>query len=499
MGAAPDDIEVIENTYHTSDLTAIIHFQYTSVVAKLEDLIAAGGNAWVACTSKAQADALADHLRDRFPDMRMLCVTRDNSQSDEVRDLLDAEGCPGFAAFQVVIASPAISTGVSVDIKHFDQIFGFGRAGSVTATEFVQMLRRVRTVRQKTIHLHLGLASSGTLTEDASELSADEEKVAHELHLQVDLDYAVSPSARAYIHVWAMRKALRNRSHNFFRFHTMELLAGEGITVQQATEIISSQRLEETNTKFKSARQRVRDEHIERILAAEDVPPDLALSLKDQPNLTPMDRAIVERAWITKFYGRTPDRILVEEHVEHRLQGRLANFRDLYDLAGTEAFDRGEIANGIPEPHRQYRSLAQRLTVEILEVSGIGLDFQGAVDRVAWRTWLEAHHSRLPRVLRVQVGERLARNQELQVLGTVLRRVGQQFQNPRQDKATGLRTYRIDLDRLGFMTNLLASHCAAKFTESAEWVVHSPVVTANLIPFRSQITLAVTGPHGISA
>ncbi len=51
--------------------------------------------------------------------------------------------------YQVVIYTPAIQSGLSIN-AHFDQVFGFSH-NIVLPTDFVQMLRRFRTVKQFTV------------------------------------------------------------------------------------------------------------------------------------------------------------------------------------------------------------------------------------------------------------------------------------------------------------------------------------------------------------
>lgn len=105
----------------------------------------------LATDSKAFADQLLLLLRESYPDKRWLYVSQDTKPEPEVDAFTNA---PNKLASQYdgLIYSPAISSGVSIEVPHFTRHYGVFY-GQVVPSDAIQMLRRDRTANEFVIGL----------------------------------------------------------------------------------------------------------------------------------------------------------------------------------------------------------------------------------------------------------------------------------------------------------------------------------------------------------
>ncbi len=107
-----------------------------------------GGNVWICVESADRAMAL-DRFFHTFIDREYssMLVCGENSD-DDIRKNFIANIQEESKKYRIVIASPSISSGVSVehDIPHFTMIAGIASGQSIAPTDFMQMLARVRYV-----------------------------------------------------------------------------------------------------------------------------------------------------------------------------------------------------------------------------------------------------------------------------------------------------------------------------------------------------------------
>ena len=110
--------------------------------------IAQGRKIAIATDNRVYAGKLEKIIRKQFPDISLLRFDGKNRNEPDQKAFL--QNCDQEARrYQVIIYSPAIQSGVSIQAP-FDQVFGFSH-NIVLPTEFVQMLRRFRSAQQFTV------------------------------------------------------------------------------------------------------------------------------------------------------------------------------------------------------------------------------------------------------------------------------------------------------------------------------------------------------------
>ena len=110
--------------------------------------VAQGRKIAIATDSRAYAGKLEKIIRKQFPDVSTLLFDGKNRNEPDQKAFL--QNCDQESQrYQVIIYSPAIQSGLSIQTP-FDQVFGFSH-NVVLPTDFIQMLRRFRSVQQFTV------------------------------------------------------------------------------------------------------------------------------------------------------------------------------------------------------------------------------------------------------------------------------------------------------------------------------------------------------------
>lgn len=97
----------------------------------------------LATDNKNKADQLLYELRDRYPNKNWLYVSQDTTPTPEVIAFTDSPNTL-VRKYDGLIYSPAISSGVSIEVEHFTRHYGIF-SGVVVPSDAIQMLRRDRT------------------------------------------------------------------------------------------------------------------------------------------------------------------------------------------------------------------------------------------------------------------------------------------------------------------------------------------------------------------
>ena len=115
------------------------------LLTKIEIELQNGGNVWLSVESAERAEVLKQIFDKKYT---TLAITSKNSKKKEIREFLD--NIEELSRnYRLVIASPSISSGVSVehrDKPHFTMIAGMASGHKICFSDFAQMLARVRYV-----------------------------------------------------------------------------------------------------------------------------------------------------------------------------------------------------------------------------------------------------------------------------------------------------------------------------------------------------------------
>ncbi len=108
---------------------------------------AAAAPVFITTDSRERATALHELLQHHHPQAKGLLITSETTEKEETRawlDKLTSLEALAAGAIRWVVASPSISSGLSIEHSYFRSVFGFFGAGTFDDGEAVQALARVR-------------------------------------------------------------------------------------------------------------------------------------------------------------------------------------------------------------------------------------------------------------------------------------------------------------------------------------------------------------------
>lgn len=212
------------------------HGEHEAVWQLAIDDVAAGRRVLIANDSAESAKAMAALLENmaengEIPAPRMLLVHSEIKADPDVEAFLSnpkEEACK----YDVLIYSPAISSGVSMNLPHFERHFGLFSGNSVGPSDALQMLRRDRTAR----HYVIGIGHSSAQRETDPEVMYRGMLVAEDLVCQIENtpeEYRMTRKKTAFDKMYLSTVALENKSRNNFANNLLLMLSAEGYQVQR--------------------------------------------------------------------------------------------------------------------------------------------------------------------------------------------------------------------------------------------------------------------------
>lgn len=139
-----DEVIGYLNEYRYTDRSIEIFPTKETLITDLLTLMVGGERAFVATNVRAFAEKLAAVIQRNCPDARILMVSSHTRDDDAVKAFFNAPSTEALK-YDVVIATPSMATGVSIDTKqHFSAIYGFFSQRPLTFHDCDQAISRVR-------------------------------------------------------------------------------------------------------------------------------------------------------------------------------------------------------------------------------------------------------------------------------------------------------------------------------------------------------------------
>lgn len=219
------------------------------LIAALDKAIPQGGHHLLCCSaqkakSKWGTQALEERFRRKFPHLRILRI-----DSESVADPSHpAYGCIAhlneiLTQYDLVIASPSLETGVSIDIKgHFSAVWGIFQ-GVQSANSVRQMLARLRETVDRHIWVRSsGIGSVGNVSTSVGVLLASQHAAARAniaLLSQADnADYSIDENFQPEsLQTWAKRACVINAQMRCYRESVLQGLVEDGYRIIDAENV----------------------------------------------------------------------------------------------------------------------------------------------------------------------------------------------------------------------------------------------------------------------
>jgi hypothetical protein len=325
-----------------------------ALVAQVDEMISAGQRLYVAVDAqKAKSPWSTQSLERRWATQsKSLRILRIDSET--VADPNHpAYGCVDhlddvITDYDLVIVSPSVGTGVSIDVRgHFDAVIGIFQ-GTVGDTDIRQALARVREAVPRLVWCALyGLGKVGNHSTQWKALGNWANKtnstILQLIQATFDIEKGTDPVC---LRTWAKMGARLNASHLRLRARLIEALADEGHIITTAgkldAETRKAIRLEQSEIS-----QELTIEQTEAVAAAEPIDRAQAEKLADQTTKTTDERHQLERQRVAERYGIevTPDLVRKNRDGWHPLI-RL-HYLVLAGLELAKSMDRKKLADGL--------------------------------------------------------------------------------------------------------------------------------------------------------
>lgn len=317
-GMIEDDINIfgIQNHYIRDDKDKWKVYNYADknparLVSDLLKKLEAGEKIML-CTSGQKAKStwgtqvIENHVKKLLPDIKILRI--DSLTVGE-------PGHPAYGAlnnfresiegYQLVICSPTIETGVSLDFDYFDAVFGIFQ-GVQSCDSVRQHLSRYRKPVPRFLYISPTGINSNKIGNGANNvralLAGEYKKDETNIKLLVSMGFEENLDGsfeNIYLTHWAICGALINDGFNKYRSQILQDLKAEG------HEIINLKKEEEEEYSVlpvKETRQETYDTHLEKIELATDIDDAKLEELDKKATLTQEERYQLEKANLAKTY-----------------------------------------------------------------------------------------------------------------------------------------------------------------------------------------------------
>ncbi len=299
----------------------------TPALAKLVEAVQQGDRVFVSTDSKAASKRLAKLLNQL--DVKFLLLNSETSGGQEEQAFIaNPDAVLKTADYPVVIATPSLSTGASIESEYFDQVFGLFYGASSTDADMAQGLSRVRPNVPRVVWcsetgINLCSVSAATnpiVIKTALKNRTDASTMLLRCQLREDIQTALDTydwQADPHLQLWAQISAKTNFAMLNLRIALRTRLRHEGNRVQ-VWDLETDPILKAT---IKQLRQDIKTAEANAIAKARVLSSSERRSLESQEATSPEDQLNLEKTTIAEFYRLTDETVTAEVVLRDR-QGK---------------------------------------------------------------------------------------------------------------------------------------------------------------------------------
>lgn len=148
-----EELQVYDYVRRVHHYVYVPHAMVDTWYEALGAALAGGKRVVVPCMTRSMANRLADFYSDRYVTR---CYTADADPTELHEHMADIH--KHWKEAQLLIYSPVITAGCSFELKHFDSAFFYGYVGLGSVRSAIQMIARVRDLKDKTVHVYIARA-----------------------------------------------------------------------------------------------------------------------------------------------------------------------------------------------------------------------------------------------------------------------------------------------------------------------------------------------------
>ena len=365
--APQQKIHIIDGHTDCSD-TAIYYTDADTAFKRAADDVGKGFNVLIANDSANDGEKLFTHLQNTYPDKKGLFVSLDTKEDLAVERFTDDPNGES-KKYDYLIYSPSISSGVSIENKHFNKHYGIF-CGTVAPSDAIQMIRRDRNARE----FVLGLATMHSNREESAMAMWLGMILANDNNLAVELNrdngtIELKTNNLEFDRLRLDLIAQENQAKNDFANNLLCILFAD----QYKLAALDTSEIEkELGTAAKeAARDQLKAIDMSRHVDQDTPTNSERDTLLTQPNLSREDKASLNRWDIENALMLPVDEDSVKFHHRGGLsQVRLFELMNMSPEAARE-FDKKEIEGEVQPSHRLYLVKQRQALRDFFELAGI--------------------------------------------------------------------------------------------------------------------------------
>lgn len=482
-----DDVSMhfILNDYRQKSDTVLMYDSQGQLVERLREAVAAGEKCYVATNSKNKAIELQKLLAKDWPDRRVMVVHSENSSSVEVQQLLANIEVEFERNIDVLIASPALGTGVDITFKWqhasmggrtvVQHVFGLFMGRITTHMDMDQQLMRVR--QPGAVHVWIDPVEDYFETDLAvikNQLAKTVGETRTLLGYSDDGAPLLAPED-GFVDIWSRVRAANRGSKNRLASLFRQLRLDSGWQIEEVAR--QTEAAKAGSQSMKEGKELRVEERQVRILAAPVLDPKAAEALKwRHKHSLPMsveDRAALERHWLEAFYCEAVSEELIELDSDGRMRSAVDNLECLLaeDVANHE-FDKSQRENQVWAADLGVRCARASLLRDVLQAAGLfepktrQVTEEAEVEQSTLEPFVVALRKRKKQFESVfeLLPRKDADGKRVQQLGVVLEKVGLRFGAAKESDVGGkkVRRYQLDMARLERLRAILRQRAEAR-------------------------------------
>lgn len=313
----PEPIFLIRNDFQSAGyLATFIDSPDQTAISKeiLESVsdLELGNIIFVATDSKASSKALASLIRKESPEKRILVINSETSGGDLEREFMEApDKALKEGLYDVVICSPSMATGVSIEIQGvIAKVYGVFTGMSATDADMSQALSRVREPVERVVWCarhgrnYSKISRSSNFLEVKSELQQKTSAIVRLTRLGLtqhiaeeieSFDYQSNP----HLNLFCRISAEQNFSMQNLRDALMVRLKVEGNKVEIKTQGVEPS----IKLLLKEIREEIKMTEALSLVGAADLSVSEILALEQKEITTPEEQKAVAKFYLKEFYG----------------------------------------------------------------------------------------------------------------------------------------------------------------------------------------------------
>ena len=370
------------------------HSNPCQLILKIEELLADGKKVYICVDSRDgrySAKGLLDHLTKSFPELKILCVDAQTSRTPGHPAVGFVENInESITDWDVVIATPSIGSGVSIDVReYFNAVFGIFK-GVVPDWEARQALARVR----EPVDRHVWAAKQGIGWVRGTARLTNPKEIFRVLNqtskfgmIRAGLiagseeDLLEGKFDVCHMKAWAEVAARINASMWQYRQAIHAGLVGEGFQVEviaepeqpSAEEVERADRARQLSRKMKQSARARKDEYYQTIESAPALTEDQYQRSKDKRQKTDAEEAAETKYVLTQMYAVQITAAIAEKSDKGYHTKIQRHFFATHDIEFAKLRDRKQALNQLDIGEQLYLPDLRHFTLEVELLKSLGV------------------------------------------------------------------------------------------------------------------------------